>query len=160
MSTDAGCHDEPVAGSSDPSPYTIHNDPTRADFDAVARLLHGTYWAAHRPRADIDASFRSPASIPFFAADPAGRTVACARVVTDGLTIAWVCDVVVDANCRGSGLGKQLVAAIVAHPVMNRPGVRMMLGTKDAHGLYEQFGFFRRELMWRHPGGATEAPGF
>jgi N-acetylglutamate synthase-like GNAT family acetyltransferase len=142
------------------SGYTITTDLARFDFAAVVALLHDTYWAANRTREQIEASFRSTASIPFSLLDSQGRTIGVARVVTDRLTIAWLCDVVIHPEQRGGGLGKFLVDHIMKHPDLDKPGVRMVLGTRDAHGLYEQFGFFRRELMWRHPGGGNEPAGF
>ena len=41
---------------------------------------------------------------------------------------------------RGCGVGKKLIKAIVEHPKLQ--GLRRFtLATKDAHGLYQQFGF-------------------
>ena len=139
--------------------YTVTTDLTRADLAAVAAMLRDTYWAADRPPAVVEAAFRSPASVPFFLLDPAGRTVGCARAVTDRLTFGWVCDVVVRPDHRGRGRGKFLVRAVLAHPDLDKPGVRLTLNTRDAHGLYERFGFARRELMWRHPRGGDGTAG-
>ncbi len=158
--------------------YMVSSDLALADFDAIEALLRTSYWAAERSRDVIESAFRSPASIPFFVFDldarvsspapapgdagedaRAPKTVGFGRVVTDRLTIGWVCDVMIHPDYRGQGLSKLLVGSIVNHPDLNKPGVRLILGTKDAHGLYEQFGFFRRELMWRHPMGG-EAAGF
>jgi GNAT superfamily N-acetyltransferase len=147
--------------------YKVSNDLTLADFDTIEAVLRTSYWAADRPREVIEATFRSPASIPFFVLDMSGvaagnppATVGFARVVTDRLTIGWLCDVMIHPDRRGDGLGKLLVGSILNHPDLYKPGVRLMLGTNDAHGLYEQFGFFRRELMWRHPMGAAVGKGF
>ena len=135
--------------------YAVTTDLARADFDVVEAMLRTSYWAAERPRAVIEAAFRSPASIPFFLLDPLGRTAGFARVVTDRLTIGWLCDVMVHPDHRGGGRGKFLVRSVLAHPDLDKPGVRLILGTRDAHTLYEPFGFARRELMWRHPQGAA-----
>jgi GNAT superfamily N-acetyltransferase len=59
--------------------------------------------------------------------------------VTDGATFAWLCDVFIDSPHRGNGLGVFLVRVAVEHPEVN--GLRMLLGTKDAHELYRRFGF-------------------
>ena len=66
--------------------------------------------------------------------------VAFARVVTDRATFGYLADVfVVDAH-RGRGLGKWLVEAVLDHPELQ--GLRQfILGTWDAHGLYERFGW-------------------
>jgi GNAT superfamily N-acetyltransferase len=84
------------------------------------------------------------------------QQVGFARVVTDGATFSWVCDVFVDPAHRGHGLGKRLVAEILAHPRIAAGTV--YLGTKDAHGLYEKFGFVRWELMRRPRQGSASGP--
>lgn len=118
--------------------YEISDDPARLDLDAVERLLHGTYWAAQRPRDVIERSIQRSIA---FGAYWRGTLVGFARVVTDGLTIAWICDVVIDEAHRGTGLGKALVETVITHPEID--GVRQILATRDAHTLYEKFGFER-----------------
>src|SRR5207253_10630279 len=68
--------------------------------------------------------------------------VGFARIVTDYATFAWVADVFVLTERRGYGLSKWLMEVIIAHPRLQ--GVRRwVLSTKDAHGLYERFGFIK-----------------
>jgi len=69
-----------------------------------------------------------------------GEQVAYGRVVTDGVTFAWLCDVFVAPEARGQGIGKMLAAGIVAdlEPLELK---RILLSTGDAHGLYAQYGF-------------------
>ncbi|MCP3773115.1 GNAT family N-acetyltransferase [Paenibacillus sp. MZ04-78.2] len=76
------------------------------------------------------------------------------RVVTDYATFSWVCDVIVHPDHRGQGLGKSLVQFLVEHPALR--DIRMVLGTRDAHGLYEQYGFERHEMMRRPIPAAAE----
>jgi ribosomal protein S18 acetylase RimI-like enzyme len=66
--------------------------------------------------------------------------VGLTRVVTDHATFAYLCDVYVLEEHRGRGLGKLLMRAVMAHPAL-AGARRAMLGTRDAHGLYRQFGF-------------------
>jgi len=69
-----------------------------------------------------------------------GRQVAYARVITNGVVFAWLCDVFVDSEFRGRGLGKRLIQAVLAE--LDRRGVRrVLLRTEDAHRLYAPFGF-------------------
>ncbi len=132
-------------------PFEVSTDPARLDLGFICAQLATTYWAADRPREVVLASIRG--SLCFGAyARATGRQVGFARVVTDGATFSWVCDVVVDPACRGRGVGKRLVFAVVTHPAVR--GTNAMLGTKDAHGLYERYGFRRREVMRR----AAEEP--
>ena len=68
------------------------------------------------------------------------RMIAMARVVTDYATFAWLCDVFVDEDYRGRGIGKWLMESILAHPELQ--GLRRwLLATRDAHGLYSQYGY-------------------
>lgn len=61
-------------------------------------------------------------------------------MVSDRATFAYLADVFVLEEHRGIGLSKRLLAAIMAHPDLQ--GLRrFLLGTRDAHGLYRQFGF-------------------
>jgi GNAT superfamily N-acetyltransferase len=54
--------------------------------------------------------------------------------------MAYVADVFVLPAHRGRGVSKRLMQAIMAHPELQ--GLRrILLATRDAHGLYEQFGF-------------------
>lgn len=74
-----------------------------------------------------------------------------ARVITDRVSLSMVCDVVIDLHSRGQGLGKQLMAAVVGHPDVKH--TISILGTKDAWGFYEQFGYrgVAQPMMQRPP---------
>jgi len=117
--------------------FRITTDPTQIDLDVVCALLAESYWAADRPMETIRRSLEG--SIPFGLFHGAHQ-VGLARVVTDCATFAWLCDVVIAAEYRGCGLGKWLIAVVMAHPELAT--IRLwMLCTRDAHGLYEQSGF-------------------
>ena len=126
--------------------YLISTERSALDVEFIVRSLQSTYWAGDRPRETILASLTT--SLCFGAYEAQSRAqVGFARIVTDGATFSWLCDVFVDPAHRSRGLGKRLVAEVVAHSSVR--GTRVYLGTKDAHGLYEQFGFQRWELMRR-----------
>jgi GNAT superfamily N-acetyltransferase len=126
--------------------YFISTDPSLLDHDFIVRSLNSTYWASDRPREVIERSLS--VSLCFGAyAKATNQQVGFARVVTDRSTFAWICDVFVAPDHRSLGLGKRLVAEIVGHPDLATAS--MCLGTKDAHGLYEPFGFVRLEMMRR-----------
>ena len=65
--------------------------------------------------------------------------IGCARAVTDFARFAYLSDVYVDPGHRRHGLGRWLVETMLAHPDV--PGVRWVLHTGDAHGLYARLGF-------------------
>jgi N-acetylglutamate synthase-like GNAT family acetyltransferase len=119
--------------------YTLSDEATRFDLARAHRWISTeSYWAEGIPFATFAKSCANSLVIGAYAAD--GTMVAMARVVTDRATFGWVCDVFVDAAARGAGLGKTLMAYIRAHPDLQ--GFRRLhLATRDAHGLYRQFGF-------------------
>ena len=121
------------------SDFTFSHDSTRIDRARVHRWLsEQSYWAKGRPREAQDAAIDTSRNYGVW--DAAGEQVGYARVVTDGVTFAWLCDVFVDERVRGSGVGKMLVAGVVAD-LEPLPLRRIVLATADAHGLYAQYGF-------------------
>lgn len=126
--------------SSLPDGYAISTDPARIDADRVhAWLSEDTYWALGRPRDKQDKALAG--SLNFGVYDAAsGEQVAYARVITDAATFAWLCDVYVDRSVRGKGIGKAMVTTVRDH--LEGLGIRrILLATKDAHGVYEEVGF-------------------
>jgi GNAT superfamily N-acetyltransferase len=126
--------------------HYVSSEKGLIDIDIVCALLGSTYWADKRPRKRIEASIGNSICFGVYEND-GNRQVGFARAVTDGATFTWVCDVVVDGAARGNGLGKLLMASVMEHPALK--GTTMILRTRDAHGLYEQYGFKRMEMMLR-----------
>ena len=84
-----------------------------------------------------------------FGAYDAGAQVGFARVITDYATFGYVADVFVVASHRGAGVGRELMAAITAHPALQRLR-RWHLVTRDAQRLYARFGFQPLRAPERH----------
>jgi GNAT superfamily N-acetyltransferase len=118
--------------------YTISDDPDRQDLAVIHGFITAAYWAAGRSRELVERAVRR--SLCLGAYDAAGAQVAFARVVTDTVAVAHICDVFVLPTVRGVGLGKALVGALIDHPDLSEVR-RLTLNTDDAHGLYAQFGF-------------------
>ena len=116
----------------------ISDDPALLDRGLIFDFLRNrSYWAREVTRETVD---RSVENSLCFGVYVGRRQIGFARVVTDFTTFAWFADVVIVEEKRGQGFSKRLVAAVLAHPRLQ--GLRrFMLGTKDAHGLYAQFGF-------------------
>jgi len=121
------------------SGYTISDDLARFDLDAGHRWIsRESYWAQGMPRDLFERALANSLTIGVY--DDRGRMGAMARVVTDRATFGWITDVFVDQAHRGAGLGKAMMAYLTAHPDLQ--GFRRLhLATRDAHGLYAQFGF-------------------
>jgi GNAT superfamily N-acetyltransferase len=128
--------------------YLISTAPALLNLDFVCAALAQSYWAQKRTRPAIEESIRNSLCFGLYE-KKSKRQVGFARIVTDSATVSWLCDVFVDEGERGKGLGKLLMAHVVAHPCVMR--TMCLLGTRDAHGLYEKFGFVRGELMKRMP---------
>jgi GNAT superfamily N-acetyltransferase len=120
------------------SSIEITTELARIDLDRVHDwLARKSYWAGEMPRAVFD---RAAHGSMCFAAIEGHATLGFARVVSDRATFAYVSDVFVDRQRRGIGIGKLLMAAIVAHPQLQ--DLRLwLLATADAHGLYARYGF-------------------
>ena len=118
--------------------YEISTDGRRLDRDLIHDFLHNeAYWARGVPRHVVERCIDN--SICFGVYRNAEQ-VGFARVVTDRAAIAYLADVFVVAPHRGRGIATWLVESVMAHPDLQDLR-RFMLGTKDAHALYERFGF-------------------
>jgi len=119
--------------------YRLSDAP--GDFDlarAHGWIANESYWGAGLPLETFRRAVENSLTVGVFAPD--GQMAGMARVVTDRATFGWIADVFVDRTHRGHGLGKRIMAYLRAHPDLQ--GLRRLhLATRDAHGLYAQFGF-------------------
>ncbi len=126
--------------------YFVSDDRNLVDVDLVhAWLSKESYWATGRPIEVVRRSIDGSVTLGCYASN--GEQVAVCRWVTDSATFAWLCDVFVDSDERGKGLGVFLVESAMAHPAVQ--GLRLLLlGTRDAQGLYSRFGFAPSAGNW------------
>ncbi len=132
----------------------ISTDPTRLDVELIHRFLsEESYWARGRSREVTERAIAG--SLCFGAYDASGQ-IGFARVVSDAATFGFLADVFVVARARGEGVGRALVAAVLAHPEV-RGLPRLTLATDDAHEFYASYGFIALDdaerWMVRKPGG-------
>src|SRR5687768_8766345 len=118
--------------------FLISTDKNLLDTDSVQRFLaEESYWARDRSFEQTVTAIENSICFGLYTED---RQIGFARVVSDKATFAYIGDVYVIEEFRGRGLSKWLMEVIVGHPELQ--GLRRwVLATKDAHGLYEQFGF-------------------
>jgi GNAT superfamily N-acetyltransferase len=117
--------------------FTISTEPARLDHDAIADMLKRSYWASGRPREKLD---RALANSLVFGMYDGDKQIGVARIVSDYAVFAYLCDVFILEAYRGQGLGKWLMQTIHSHPDLQ--GLRRWtLVTRDAHTLYDQFGW-------------------
>ena len=120
--------------------FTISTDKARLDVSAIHDFLaNSSYWARNVPLSTVQKSIENSLCFGIYD-DNGGRQVGFARVITDYVVLAYLVDVFILEAYRGRGLAKWLMACIVSHPELQNLR-RWMLATKDAHGLYAQYGF-------------------
>ena len=128
-----------VHGVEHPDGHRVSDDPKAFDLArAHGWIATQSYWGQGIPLETFARAVRGSLTVGVFA--PERCMAGMARVVTDRATFGWLCDVFIDQAHRGRGLGKRLMDYLQAHPDLQ--GFRRMhLATRDAHSLYEQFGF-------------------
>jgi GNAT superfamily N-acetyltransferase len=118
--------------------YLISTDKSKLDIVFIHHFLSTeSYWAKNIP---IDLVKKSIEGSLCFGLYLNEKQIGFARMITDGATFGYLCDVFIDTDHRGKGLSKWLMQTVMQHPDLQ--GLRRIsLATKDAHGLYEQVGF-------------------
>ena len=135
--------------------YYITTDKEKLDVEVIHSFLTFSYWAEGISKHVVERSIEGSLCFGVFEKDrtnpDAGRQVGFARMITDQATFAYLADVFILEDHRGRGLSKWLMEVIMSYPGLN--GLRrMMLATRDAHGLYKQFGFAPLDNVdrWMH----------
>ena len=117
---------------------SIIDGAEKMDIAEVMALLKQTYWADRRPVEQVRKAMEHSRCYGVYLED-AQKLAGFARVISDFATTYYLCDVIIDEACRGSGLGWALLSYIENLPEYQ--GLRGILITRDAHGLYEKFGY-------------------
>jgi N-acetylglutamate synthase-like GNAT family acetyltransferase len=118
--------------------FLISNDKNLLDFDVIYNYLENdSYWSKGIPVEKLKRAIDNSMCFGVFSDK---KQAGFARVITDNATFAYICDVFILPDFRGIGLSKWLMQTIMNHPDLS--GLRRWsLATRDAHGLYKQFGF-------------------
>ena len=140
--------------------YLVSDDRNILDIDAIhAFLSQQSYWANGISRERLETAVENSIPLGLFDGE---KQIGFARAITDRATFAYLADVYVDEAYRGRGLSKLLIDAVLGHPEVQHLR-RWMLGTRDAHDLYRQFGFIpleepRRWMELADPEAYTKRP--
>ena len=117
--------------------FLVSTDPARLDVDAIHAYLTRSYWAEGRSKEVVAKSVENSLNFGLYDGD---KQIGLARVVTDYVLFAYLCDVYILEEYRGQGLSKWMLGCMMSYPGLN--SLRLWtLRTRDAHGLYRQFGF-------------------
>ena len=133
--------------------FTLTDERTQVKIDTVAHLLAGTHWGYRRPRPVVERLVENSLCFSLFRNT---EQVGFARVVTDHTVFSWLSDLVISPELRGQGLGKWLLKCILDHPAIS--DTQFVLQTRDAHRLYESFGFQQSDKLITRPGKIPGAP--
>ena len=124
--------------------FTVSNEKELLNVEVIYNFLRSSYWGASRTKAEIE---KTIANSICFGLYHGNRQIGFARLVTDEAVISWLGDVFIIPEYQKRGLGKWLIECVTSHPIAKN--TRCLLGTRDAHGLYEKFGWIRKEVMSR-----------
>jgi len=116
--------------------YKFSDNKSLILIDKVCELLGNSYWANNRKKEITIKAIENSLCIGIYFKE---EMIGFARIVTDYATMYWLCDVIIDEKHRKNGLGKKLIEIITQMKELN--GMFGILATRDAHGLYEKYGF-------------------
>lgn len=120
------------------SGYRVSSFREEMDFDVIHSYISNTYWAEGIPIETFKKALDNSLCFGVFSSE--GKQVGFARMITDQATFAYLADVFIDEAHRGKGLSKWLMQEVHDHPSLQ--GLRrILLATRDAHSLYQQFGY-------------------
>ncbi len=120
------------------------NEEILRRYRQVNALLNKAYWVDNRDDETMRRAMLNSLNFAVFESSTQ-RLAGYARVITDYATMYYLCDVYIDEDFRGMGLGKALVGHIVSHDerLLRLNGT---LKTRDAQSLYARFGFKESEV--------------
>lgn len=118
--------------------YVFSNDKSKLQIHVIHNFLSNeSYWAKNIPLNKVIKAIEGSFCYAVYHQE---NQIAFARVITDCATFAYLADVFVVGNYRGLGISKQFMDFIMNDSQLKNLR-RFMLATKDAHTLYEKFGF-------------------
>lgn len=127
--------------------FFISEDKSKLNVHKVHQEVTSVYWGRNRSWEQTLMTIEKSTCFGMYSKD--GQHIAYARMMSDGLTFAYLMDVIVFDPHKGKGLGKKMIQHI-----LERPDVKLVntvaLKTMDAHSFYENFGFKRvgDSQMW------------
>ena len=116
---------------------TVSTDKSKLNVDFIHEFLTSCYWSAGISKNIVEKSIEGAICFGIYKND---TQIGFARVISDRSTFAYLADVFIDKKFRGLGYSKILMSFIMDYPELQ--GLRrFLLATRDAHGLYAEFGF-------------------
>ena len=117
--------------------FLISTDPSLLDADVVFSFLAEANWWTELTSGSLERALQNSLC---FSLKEGTRQIGFARVITDYVTFAYLCDVYIQKERRGEGLGKWLIQSVLEHPDVGNLK-RVSLITHDAQGFYTRLDF-------------------
>ncbi|MPM50903.1 hypothetical protein SDC9_97649 [bioreactor metagenome] len=118
--------------------FTVTTDKEKIEIDILHNFINQSYWANGRTKQTIITSIENSLCFSMFKGE---KQIGFARVITDYATFAYLCDVYIEEDYRGNGLGIWMLECILNYPNL-LDLKKWLLATRDAHELYRKFGFY------------------
>ena len=119
--------------------FVISTEKSKLDIHKIQQYISvESYWGKDRTLDEVKTTIEN--SVCFGLYDKKGNQMGFSRVVTDQILFAYFMDVIIFPEYQGNGYGKQLVDYMMNHEIIKRVKT-VALKTKDAHSLYERYGF-------------------
>lgn len=125
--------------------FLFSTDKKKLDISYVHSAISNTYWAKDRSKAVIIETINNSLCYGVY---HGSEQIGFARLITDYATYGLLVDVFIEPAWRNQGIGKILIDVILHSPVTSAV-YGWMLSTKDAHGLYEKFGFEQSSTLMK-----------
>lgn len=118
--------------------FYISTEKSKLNISRIHQEVKNSYWGDYRTLEMTKSTIEN--SICFGVYSKTNEQVGFARVLTDKVVLSYIMDVIIFDAYRGKGLGKMLIEYILNHPIIKNVQT-IALKTKDAHGMYEPYGF-------------------
>ncbi len=115
----------------------VSTDKTKLNVPFIQHFLKDIYWAAGRTIEEVQTTIDSSFCFGIYLDN---EQIGFARVITDYVVFAYMMDVFIDEAHRGKGYSSILIEAILKEPKLQQVKI-WRLATRDAHFVYEKFGF-------------------
>lgn len=118
--------------------YFISTDKDLLDSIAIQKFITNTYWGDGRSLEEVDKTIENSFCFGMYTSNR--EQIGFARVVTDYLYFGYFMDVIILEEFQGRGYSKILMEYMLADSTIKKLKT-VALKTKDAHKLYERYGF-------------------
>ncbi len=115
----------------------VSTDKSRLDISFIHHFLKDIYWSAPRTIEEVQKAIDSSVCFGLYRKE---EQIGFARVITDYVIFAYVMDVFINEDYRGNGYSSILIKRMLEDPRLQEVKI-WRLATRDAHFLYEKFGF-------------------